>query len=71
MSEETKQPETAPAVASSVIVGRCIEVGDDDAGNPMILIHTTREALMNFAENIVYRDVAVTLHQPNKHIDEL
>jgi hypothetical protein len=50
------------------VVGRCVEAGDDDKGQPRLIIHTTREQLMNFGSNLVYVDVEVTLHSPNDTI---
>ena len=47
------------------LVGRCIEVGDDDDGQPRLIIHTTRERLMRFGRNLAFADVEVTLHTSN------
>jgi hypothetical protein len=41
----------------SYILGKCVEAGDDESGEPMMLIYTTREALMSYS--VVYQDVAV------------
>jgi hypothetical protein len=43
------------------LFGRCVEVGDDDEGQPRLIIHTTREQLMRFGRNLAYSDVVVTL----------
>jgi hypothetical protein len=64
MSTETSLP-SEPPVRCIRLVGRCIEVGDDDEGQPRLIIHTTREQLMNFGRNLAYVDVDVTLHSPN------
>lgn len=40
--------------------GRCVEAGDDDEGQPRILIHTTRAGLMN-GRNLVFEECAVLL----------
>jgi len=64
MSEKTELP-SEPPVRCIRLVGRCIEVGDDDEGQPRLIIHTTREQLMRFGRNLVYVDVDVTLHSPN------
>ncbi len=45
------------------VTGRCIEAGDDDAGQPHLFIHTTREQLMGFGRNLVFADVEVRLKQ--------
>lgn len=60
-SEYVEKCERVLGPERNAIVGRCVEVGDDDNGNPMILIHTTREELMSFRGNIVYQDVEVCL----------
>lgn len=64
MSEKTELP-SKPTVRCIRLVGRCVEVGDDDEGQPRLIIHTTREQLMNFGRNLAYVDVEVTLHSPN------
>lgn len=46
---------------AGTIIGRCIEVGDDDEGQPRLVIHTTREQLAAFKRNLAYVDVAVSL----------
>jgi len=50
-----------PAVGSSRIVGRCVGVGDDADGQPRLIIHTTREQLMQFGRNLAFADVVVTI----------
>lgn len=45
------------------VAGRCVEAGDDDAGQPHLLIHTTREELMRYGRNLVFSDVEVRLKQ--------
>lgn len=52
-------------VRSSELVGRCVEVGDDDEGQPHLIIHTTREQLKNFGRNLAYVNVVVTIAPPN------
>ena len=47
------------AVGCSALLGRCVEAGDDDNGQPMLLIHTTRDALMHQVRNVVFEDVAI------------
>ncbi len=61
-------PETTTPVRSSELVGRCVEVGDDDEGQPRLIIHTTREELMRFGRNLAYADVMVTVAQPNTQL---
>jgi hypothetical protein len=41
------------------IVGRCVEVGDDDDGQPRLIIHTTREQLIRCGRNLAFVDVEV------------
>ena len=41
------------------IIGKVIEIGDDDDGNPTIIIHTTRGAIQRFERNLLYRDVEI------------
>lgn len=48
------------------IEGRCIEAGDDDSGQPRLVIHTTRDKLMTFGRNLAFEDVRVTLAAPAK-----
>ena len=43
------------------LVGRCVEVGDDDEGQPRLIIHTTREQLKSFGRNLAFADVKVTI----------
>lgn len=57
-----------PAVGSTRLVGRCAEVGDDEQGQPRLIIHTTRDQLAAFASNLIYAEVEVTLHKPNSSI---
>jgi len=59
--------ESEPPVRSSELVGRCVEVGDDDEGQPRLIIHTTREQLMRFGRNLAYSDVVVSLAPPNSN----
>lgn len=47
------------SVKTGCVRGRCVEAGDDDTGQPMLLIHTTREQLMAMAKNVVFADVEV------------
>jgi hypothetical protein len=61
---KTQLPSESP-VRCIRLVGRCVEVGDDDEGQPRLIIHTTREQLMNFGRNLAFVDVEVTLHSPN------
>ena len=70
MSEITEPP-SAPPVRDIRLVGRCVEVGDDDEGQPRLIIHTTREQLMSFATNLAYANVEVTLHSPNDKAERL
>lgn len=60
-TDRRPESESAP----DAVVGRCVEVGDDDEGQARLIIHTTREQLMNFGRNLAYVDVEVTLHSPN------
>lgn len=53
------QTETPRPVRCSAVLGRCVQAGDDDSGQPMMLIHTTRDALMRQVRNVVFEDVAV------------
>ena len=46
------------------IIGRCIQVGDDETGNPRLIIETTREQLSKFTKNLLYANVEVTLSVP-------
>ena len=48
------------------VFGRCVEVGDDDDGQPRLIIHTTHEQLKRFGRNLAYVDVAVTIAPPNE-----
>ena len=41
------------------IIGKVIEIGDDEEGNPTIVIHTTRAAIQRLERNLLYRDVEV------------
>jgi len=50
---------------ATTLVGRCVEVGDNDEGQPHLIIHTTREQLKRFGRNLAYVDVRVTLAPPN------
>jgi hypothetical protein len=63
----SKPPEPSP-VRCIRLVGRCVEVGDDDEGQARLIIHTTREQLMSFGRNLAYVDVEVTLHSPNAEV---
>lgn len=45
----------------NAIHGTCIEAGDDDEGQPRLVIHTTREELEKFKGALVYNQVTVTL----------
>jgi len=38
--------------------GRCVEAGDDECGQPYLVIHTTREDLMR-SRNLIFNDVEV------------
>lgn len=49
------------------IVGRCVEAGDDDTGQPYLLIHTTREQIIA-NRNLVFADVRVSLAPPDHPI---
>jgi hypothetical protein len=42
-----------------------VELGDDDEGQPRLIIHTTREQLKRFGRNLAFADVAVTIAPPN------
>lgn len=59
-----------PPVRSSELVGRCVEVGDDDEGQPRLIIHTTREQLKRIGRNLAYVDVVVTIAPPNADISD-
>jgi len=50
----------APAAGADGVIGECIEAGNDDEGQPRILIHTTREALRD-GPALPYRQVRVTV----------
>ncbi len=44
---------------------KCIEVGDDEEGQPRILIHATREELKQLnGGSLLYREVEVRLAEP-------
>ena len=43
------------------ITGRCVEVGDDETGQPRLVIHTTREELARFSGNLAFADVVICL----------
>ena len=62
--------ESEPPVRSSELVGRCVEVGDDDEGQPRLIIHTTREQLMSFGRNLAYSDVVVTIASLNAELTD-
>lgn len=53
------EAESGAAVGCSALLGRCVEAGNDDNGQPMMLIHTTRDALMRQVRNVVFEDVAI------------
>ena len=57
--------ESEPPVRSSELIGRCVEAGDDDEGQPRLIIHTTREQLRLFGRNLAFADVVVTIAPPN------
>lgn len=63
MSEEHTKPKPSehrhPTIHASALWGCCVEAGDDENGQPRILIHTTRESLMRQRRNVVFQDVAV------------
>ena len=46
---------------SDQITGRCVAAGDDDEGQPRLIIQTTREQLRTFGLNVVYANVVVTI----------
>ena len=48
---------------SGSVVGRCVEAGNDDAGQPRLLIHTTREELLRFGRNLVFSEVEVRVKE--------
>ena len=41
------------------LTGEVVELGDDETGQPRILIHTTREAIKAHAQNLMFRTVVV------------
>jgi len=43
------------------VSGHCVEIGDDDSGQPMLLIHTTREEIKNYGRNLALAKVKVSL----------
>lgn len=43
------------------IKGQCVEAGDDDAGQPRLIIHTTRDELAGSERNVVFEDVVMVL----------
>lgn len=51
---------------SDRLIGRCIEIGDDDQGRPRLIIHTTRDAISAFKRNLVFTDVEVRVAPPNR-----
>lgn len=59
------QVQRGASVRPSELAGRCVEVGDDDEGQPRLIIHTTREQLMRFGHNLAFADLAVTIVPPN------
>ena len=50
-----------PATPPPRLIGHCVEIGDDDAGQPRLVIHTTREEIMRLGRNLAFQDVAVAL----------
>jgi len=69
MSDNRTQSE--PQVGSGEIAGRCVEVGDDDEGQPRLIIHTTREQLMRFGRNLTYADVVVTARLSHATLEQM
>lgn len=53
------------SVTYSALLGHCVATGDDDSGQPRVLIHTTQDVIMHQARNMLFEDVAVI------RIDEL
>ena len=43
------------------VTGDCIEIGDDDTGQPRLVIHTTRDQLMAHGRNLAFATVEVRL----------
>ena len=56
---QPSEPAEAGAAHSS-IVGECVEIGDDEDGQPRIVIHTTRDAILNCAAPMLFQQVLVT-----------
>jgi aminopeptidase N len=52
--------------ATSRICGRCVAAGNDDEGQPRLVIHTTREQLLQFGRNLAFAEVTVKLQTPNE-----
>ena len=55
------QPADAESIGmTAAIVGEVVEIGDDEAGQPRILIHTSREAIKAHAGSLLFQAVTVT-----------
>ena len=52
-------PQPAGIGEPSGIFGEVVEIGDDEAGQPRILIHTTREAIKACTETLLFKPVIV------------
>jgi len=53
--------EVNKASSPTSIVGYVSEIGNDENGDARIVIHTTHEAIKQFAGNLVYADVEVRM----------
>jgi len=50
--------------------GLCVEVGDDESGQPRLIIHTTREEIVRFRHSLVFAQVEIKLSEPTGEADE-
>ena len=64
MGKDTGKQKRAGAVGSTRLVGRCVEVGDDDEGQPR-LKSTPLGTSSGFASNSIYAEVEVMEHAPD------
>lgn len=48
---------------SNTITGRIVEAGDDEAGQPRLIIYTTQEQLEQITSNIMFKDVRIEVEQ--------
>jgi hypothetical protein len=46
--------------AVNMVAGEVVEIGDDESGQPRILIHTTREDIKSCRTSLLFKRVSVT-----------